>query len=154
LKALTATASIQLEHKRDPAAYVHCYSQLAEEHADHESYRLLGAALMRIQEPEKAIKVRLCPQSCSLLCHTAQAWPHLVVADLLFSFSPLCSSALLVKIVRSRLIWCCLCIVNCLLATPCNNLPCSYLDLPCLGLLSLTKQYKARLKEAVQGLAR
>ena len=58
LKALTATASIQLEHKRDPAAYVHCYSQLAEEHADYESYRLLGAALMRIQEPEKAIKVR------------------------------------------------------------------------------------------------
>ncbi|DBB04932.1 TPA: hypothetical protein ACH3X3_010212 [Trebouxia sp. C0006] len=56
LKALTATASIQLEHKRDPAAYVHCYSQLAEEHADYESYRLLGAALMRIQEPEKAIK--------------------------------------------------------------------------------------------------
>ncbi len=61
LKALTATASIQLEHKRDPAAYVHCYSQLAEEHADYESYRLLGAALMRIQEPEKAIKVRLPP---------------------------------------------------------------------------------------------
>ncbi|KAA6420554.1 MAG: tetratricopeptide repeat 21B [Trebouxia sp. A1-2] len=56
LKALTATASIQLEHKRDPAAYVHCYSQLAEEHADYESYRLLGAAFMRIQEPEKAIK--------------------------------------------------------------------------------------------------
>ncbi len=56
LKALTATASIQRDHKRDPAAYVQCYSQLAEQHGDYESYRLLGAALLRIQEPEKAIK--------------------------------------------------------------------------------------------------
>ena len=60
LKALTAAASIQLEHKRDPAAYVQCYSQLAEQHGDYESYRLLGAALLRIQEPERAIRVSIC----------------------------------------------------------------------------------------------
>ena len=57
---MTATADIQLNHKRDPAAYVQCYSQLAEQHGDYESYRLLGAALMRIQEPEKAIKAGCC----------------------------------------------------------------------------------------------
>ena len=56
LKALTAAANIELHHKRDPAAYVQCYSQLAEQHRDYDSYRLLGAALMKIQEPEQAIK--------------------------------------------------------------------------------------------------
>ena len=56
LSALTAAAGIELHHKRDPAAYVQCYSQLAEQHRDYDSYRLLGAALMNIQEPHKAIK--------------------------------------------------------------------------------------------------
>ena len=60
LRALTLTADIQLKHKTDPAAYVQCYSQLAEQHRDYESYCLLGSALLRIQEPEKAIKA-----SCS-----------------------------------------------------------------------------------------
>ena len=91
---------------------------------------------MRIQEPEKAIKVRPPPpQSCSLLRHTVHAWPHVTVAALLFSPFPHCSSSLLVKVVISRLIWCCVCIVICPLATPCSDLPCSHLDLPCLGLL-------------------
>lgn len=52
-------ADIQLRYKRDAAAYVQCYSQLAEQHKDYQSYRLLGSALLRIQEPEKAIKARL-----------------------------------------------------------------------------------------------
>ena len=60
LQALTGAASIQLEHKQDPGAYVACYSQLAEQSEDHEVYRLLGAALMRVHQPEQAIKVRLC----------------------------------------------------------------------------------------------
>lgn len=59
LKALTAAASIQLEQKHDQAAYVACYSQLAEQSDDHEVYRLLGAALMRVHEPEQAIKVNV-----------------------------------------------------------------------------------------------
>lgn len=57
LKAVTAAARIQLEHKQDAAAYVACYSQLAEQSDDHELYRLLGAALLRVHEPEQAIKV-------------------------------------------------------------------------------------------------
>ena len=52
-------ADIHLRQKQDPAAYVQCYSQLAEQHGDYESYRLLGLALLRIQEPEKAIKAML-----------------------------------------------------------------------------------------------
>ena len=56
LRALTSAAGIELHHRRDPAAYVQCYSQLAEQHRDYDSYRLLGAALMNIQEPDKAIK--------------------------------------------------------------------------------------------------
>lgn len=60
MRALTLSADIHLKHKKDPAAYVHCYSQLAEQHMDYESYRLLGSGLLRIQEPEKAIKAN-CP---------------------------------------------------------------------------------------------
>ncbi|KAK9829513.1 hypothetical protein WJX72_006291 [[Myrmecia] bisecta] len=56
LKARIAVANIYLHHKKDKAAYARCYSELAEKYGDYDSYRVLGEALMQIQEPEKAIK--------------------------------------------------------------------------------------------------
>lgn len=57
LKARMALADVYLQHRNDHAAYVRCYAELAEQHGDAASHRLLGEALMRVQEPERAIKV-------------------------------------------------------------------------------------------------
>ena len=80
LRALTLTADIHLKHKRDPAGYVQCYSQLAEQHRDYESYRLLGSALLRIQEPERAIQAGCAPRFSLSPAHHLSTLPRTAAA--------------------------------------------------------------------------
>lgn len=54
-RARTAMAEVYLKHKRDRQAYCQCYEDIAEAHPEASQFIMLGEALMRVQEPERAI---------------------------------------------------------------------------------------------------
>lgn len=47
-------ADIYLEHLKDRRQYAKCYTDLVDQEASFNNYKLLGDALMKIHEPEEA----------------------------------------------------------------------------------------------------
>lgn len=54
-RARAAMAEVYLKHKRDREAYCSCYEDIAEAKPEAPQFIMLGEALMRVQEPERAI---------------------------------------------------------------------------------------------------
>eukprot|EP00742_Colponemidia_sp_Colp-10_P005614 GILJ01006001.1.p1 GENE.GILJ01006001.1~~GILJ01006001.1.p1 ORF type:complete len:1335 (+),score=250.67 GILJ01006001.1:335-4006(+) len=55
-KAKLAMAEIHLKHRNDRKSYARCFGELVEKNPTVSNYMLFGEALMKIQEPEEAIR--------------------------------------------------------------------------------------------------